>query len=130
VYGARWNSPGRRVIYAAETYAGALLEMLVHASGNVPRSQGFIEITIPSGLRIEVAGPDDVPDWDAASSAAARGFGNKWYDERRTAVLIVPSVVTRVETNILINQEHRDFALIRASPPRPVRWDERLWTKR
>jgi len=129
VHGARWNSPGRRVIYAAETYAGALLEMLVHASGNVPRSQGFVEITIPSGLRTEVVTPHDVPDWNAASSAASRSFGDKWYDEQRTAVLIVPSVVSRVETNILINQEHPDFGRIRASLPKPVRWDERLWTK-
>ena len=47
LYGARWNSPGRRVIYAAETYAGALLEILVHASGSVPQSQGYVEIEIP-----------------------------------------------------------------------------------
>ena len=88
-YGARWNSPERRVIYAAETYAGALLEMLVHASGSVPRSQ-----------------------------------------ERRTPVLIVPSVVTLVERNVLINQEHRDFPRIRAGQPMPVRWDARLWKSR
>ncbi len=29
IYGARWNSPGRGPIYAAETYSGAMLEMLV-----------------------------------------------------------------------------------------------------
>ena len=28
----RWNSPGRRIIYEAETYTGALLEVLVHAT--------------------------------------------------------------------------------------------------
>ncbi len=28
--GGRWNSPGKRIIYAAQTYAGALLEALVH----------------------------------------------------------------------------------------------------
>ena len=37
LHGARWNSPGRRVIYASENYAGALLEILAHASGGVPR---------------------------------------------------------------------------------------------
>ena len=130
VHGARWNSPGRRVIYAAETYAGALLEMLVHGAGSVPRNQGFIEIAIPSGVGIEVVTPDDVPGWDAASSARACSFGDRWYDEARSAVLIVPSVVTRMETNIVINQEHRDFPLIHVTEPKPVRWDERLWTKR
>src|ERR1700689_4984852 len=72
LYGARWNSPGRRVIYAAETYAGALLEILVHASGSVPRSQGYVEIDIPAGVSIEVIPAEDVPGWDTPSSEAAR----------------------------------------------------------
>ena len=50
---ARVGIFGRRVIYAAETYAGALLEILVHASGAVPRSQGYVEIEIPARLSIE-----------------------------------------------------------------------------
>ena len=129
LHGARWNSPGRRIIYAAETYAGALLEILVHGSGNVPRSQGYIEIGIPDGLSVEVVTPEDVPHWDAQSSAITGNFGDRWYDERRTLVLIVPSVVTLVERNVLINQQHPDFPQIRASPPLPVRWDARLWTK-
>ena len=127
LHGARWNSPGRRVIYAAETYAGALLEILVHASGCVPRSQGFVEIEIPAGLSIEEIAMDDVPHWDSPSPASARDYGDVWYDQRRTPVLIVPSVVTRVERNVLINQEHPDFLRIRISQPKPVRWDSRLW---
>jgi RES domain-containing protein len=127
IHGARWNSPGRRVIYAAEAYAGALLEILVHASGSVSKSQGYIEIEIPSGLSIEEITQDDLPRWDAPSFEATRAFGDRWYDERRTPVLIVPSVVTRVERNVLINQEHPEFPLVRASQAVPVRWHARLW---
>jgi len=129
LHGARWNSPGRRVIYAAETHAGALLEILVHASGSVPRSQGYIEIEIPPGLPIEEVAHDAVPNWDSPSFETARAFGDRWYDERRTPVLMVPSVVTLVERNVLINQEHPDFARIRASRPMAVRWDARLWRR-
>jgi RES domain-containing protein len=129
LHGARWNSAGRRIIYAAETYAGALLEILVHASGSVPKGQGYIEIEIPAGLAIEEIAPEDVPRWDSPSFETTRKFGDRWYDERRTPVAIVPSVVTRVERNVLINQEHPDFARIRASQPRPVRWDAWLWKK-
>ena len=128
LHGARWNSPGRRVVYASESYAGALLEILAHASGSVPRSQGYIEIEIPAGLSIEEVTPGDLPQWDSPSFETARTFGDRWYDERRTPVLMVPSVATRIERNILMNQEHPDFARIRASQPLPVRWDERLWT--
>jgi RES domain-containing protein len=127
--GARWNSPGRRVVYAAESYAGALLEALVHASGAVPRGQGYIAIEIPAAVAVEELSPAAVPYWDAPSYTAARRFGDRWYDERRTAVLLVPSVVTRVERNVLLNQEHPDFARIRASEPLPVRWDARLWSR-
>src|SRR5213592_1938655 len=73
LHGARWNSPGRRIIYAAETYAGALLEILVHASGSVPRSQGYIEIQIPASLVIETVTPSDVPQWNLPSFEAAQG---------------------------------------------------------
>jgi RES domain-containing protein len=65
LHGARWKSPGRRVIYAAESYAGALLEILVHASGSVPRSQGYVEIEIPAGLSIEELTPADLPRWNS-----------------------------------------------------------------
>ena len=129
LHGARWNSPGRRVIYAAETYAGALLEILVHACGSVPCSQGYVEIEIPSGLSIEEITQDDLPRWDAPSFEAGQAFGDRWYDERRTPVLIVPSVVTLVERNVLINQEHPEFSLVRASQPVAVRWDARLWKR-
>lgn len=127
LYGARWNSPGRRVIYAAETYSGALLEILVHGSGSVPRSHGYIEIEIPRGLAIGEVGPDDLAGWDSPSMEASRSFGDRWYDRGATAVLIVPSVVARAEHSILINQEHSDFKRIKAGRPLPVRWDDRLW---
>jgi RES domain-containing protein len=128
IWGGRWNSPGRRVIYSAESYAGALLEILVHGTGSVAPNQGYIEIGIPAGLPIEVIAPEDVPLWDAPSSEPARRYGDQWYAERRTPVLIVPSVVTPFEGNVLINQEHPDFPGIRASQPAAVRWDARLWT--
>jgi RES domain-containing protein len=130
LHGARWNSPGRRIIYAAETYAGALLEILVHASGSVPRSQGFVEIEIPANVSVHVLQPDGVPGWNTPSYETARAVGDRWYDDRRSAVLIVPSVVTRSERNLLINQEHPHFARVRASAPRPVVWGARLWRRR
>jgi len=129
LHGARWNSPGRRVIYAAQTHAGALLEILAHASGSLPRTHSYIEIEIPNGIAIELVTPDDVPEWDSPACTTSRAFGDRCYDEKQTPVLLVPSLVTVVEQNVLINQEHPDFPRIQASRPLPVRWDERLWKK-
>ncbi len=126
--GGRWNSPGRRMIYAAETYSGAMLEILAHGNiGKLPKSHSWIEILIAKGLEIEEVRPADLPRWDAADQRSSRGFGDKWYDERRTAALLVPSIVVRLERNIAINQDHPDFKRIRATPPKPVIWDQRLF---
>jgi len=128
LFGGRWNSPGRRVIYASETYAGAMLEALVHANiGRLPKTQSWIEILIPKGIRIEEVHPADIPGWDAPDQRASRRYGDRWYDERRTVVLVVPSIVARPERNIAINQDHPEFKRIRATVPRPVIWDQRLF---
>jgi RES domain-containing protein len=127
-HGGRWNSPGRRVIYAAETYAGALLEILAHVNtGRVPRTQAFVEIIIPEGVTIEKAAPPR--RWDSAGMQASRAFGDEWYDSRRSCVLLVPSLVARIERNVLINPDHPEFTNLSATRPRPVIWDERLFRR-
>ena len=126
-FGGRWNSPGRRVIYASETYAGALLEKLVHTNiGRIPSTQSWVEIVVPAGFVVEEVKQDDLPGWHDPSQQASRTYGDDWYDRRRTAVLLVPSVVTRVELNVIFNQEHPDFPQMKAGRPTPVVWDRRL----
>jgi RES domain-containing protein len=126
--GGRWNSRGKRVIYAAATYAGALLEQLAHANiGVLPGRQMWIEIDIPDDLAIERVVPDEVPGWDTADMIAGRERGDRWIGALTSAILIVPSAVTDgMESNILINPAHPDFNRIHASEPKPVRWDPRL----
>lgn len=127
--GGRWNSAGRAVIYAAETFAGALLEVLVHSNlGRIPRTHGAVEITIPDGVSVETLAAAALPGWDAEDQVASRDFGDRWLEQQRTAVLLVPSVVTRgYEHNVLLNPEHPAFRAITASPPRDVIWGERLF---
>lgn len=130
LHGGRWNSPGRRIIYAAETYPGALIEKLVHTNiGRIPRNQKYVEILVPPGVEIGEVEPGEVAGWNAAGRLASRAYGDRWYDTKRTAVLVVPSVVTLVERNVLINQDHPDFRKIRASAPKPVIWDDRLFRR-
>ena len=130
-YGGRWSSPGRRVIYAALSYAGAMLEKLMHTgTGGVPKPQVAIEILVPETVEIEEVTAADVPGWDRRDLIASRRYGDGWLREQRTAVLIVPSVVLRHERNALINQDHASFPLITASRPAPVIWDDRLFRRR
>ncbi|MGA3262531.1 MAG: RES domain-containing protein [Terracidiphilus sp.] len=125
----RWNSPGRGMIYAAETYAGAILEILVHANLNrLPHTHSVLAIEIPDRLAVECLPAPALPGWNAPNQAASRAFGDRWLAEARTAVLLVPSLVTQGhENNVLLNPAHPDFAFITHAPPEPVVWDERLF---
>ena len=123
----RWHEAGDAVIYAAEHYSTALLEKLAHWNGILPPNQHFIEITIPAETSYEVVTADILPDWFTTSGTAARRFGHQWYEENRSAILLVPSVVARVERNVVINSRHADFNRLTAGLETPVWWDRRLF---
>ena len=127
--GGRWNSPGLGVIYASRSYAGAMLECLAHAGiGRVPRTHVAVAIAIAEAVVVERHDASSLPaGWDRADLRVARAFGDAWFHEQRTAVLVVPSVVARREGNVLINPQHPDFSNIVASAPEPVVWDARLF---
>ena len=71
-----------------------------------------------------------LPDWQVEGSAAARRFGDQWLSDRRSAVLSVPSAVTGIDRNFLVNPHHPDFGSIVPSDEHPVEWDRRLFGER
>ncbi|WP_427309010.1 RES family NAD+ phosphorylase [Cupriavidus sp. H39] len=128
--GGRFNSPGRPVIYGALTFAGAMLEVLVHARiGKVPRHHVCVTADVPEGVSIERVEWNALPTgWDAHDARAiARDYGDRWLEEGRSAILLVPSVVARAEWNALVNPAHPEAVRIVVGPAEPVRWDERLF---
>ena len=125
--GGRWHRKGQKVIYTSEHYSTALLETLINTSSAIPPNQHYIEITIPVGTSYEEVTKDILPGWDSPSARAARTHGSAWLDERRSAILIVPSYVAPEELNVVINPSHTDAATIRLGREKPVRWDSRLF---
>ena len=101
---------GSPMIYASEHYSTPLLEKLAHGSGALPPNQHFITITVPRGLTYEVFSQASTPGWDSVPATVSKAFGEAWCLERRSLVLVVPSVVARVERNVLINPGHPHFA--------------------
>lgn len=126
-YPGRWNTSACPMIYASEHYSTAMLEKLVHGSGRLPPNQHYIEITIPNGVTYEVLNAAALPDWYLETGAASKPFGDAWRKSKRSLILIVPSVVARIESNILINPEHSEFPRIATSLQQPVWWDKRLF---
>ncbi|APO72107.1 RES domain-containing protein (plasmid) [Rhizobium gallicum] len=83
------------MIYSSEDYSTALLEELVRGSGGLPPSQHYVEIIIPRGLTYEVFSPPTLSGWDVMPATVSKKFGEQWCLERRSAILLVPSVVAR-----------------------------------
>lgn len=127
IFPGRWNTPGSPIIYSSEHYSTALLEKLVHGSGRLPPNQHYVEITIPNGLTYEVFSEASMPTWDSMQAIDSKLFGERWCQEKRSAILLVPSVVARLDSNILINPAHADFRKIQVSLHQPVYWDRRLF---
>lgn len=126
-WGSRWISPGRRVVHAAETYALAVLENLVHwQTTALPPSLVCVRVTIPAGLDQERIGGLDAPVSTLDDIVSTRALGNQWYERGRTSVLWVPSVVSPYESNVLFNQRHADFPQIKVDPPISAHVDPRL----
>ncbi|MGH7057895.1 MAG: RES family NAD+ phosphorylase [Acetobacteraceae bacterium] len=127
LYPGRWNRGERPAIYASEHYSTAMLEKLVHGNGRLPPNQQFISITIPKGTSYEMVTKDHLPGWDTLEPSVSREFGEHWLEQGRSAVLLVPSFVARIELNFLINPAHADAGEIDKGRTTPVWWDERLF---
>jgi RES domain-containing protein len=128
LYPGRWNTPASPMIYASEHYSTAMLEKLVHGSGQLPPNQHFIEITIPNGASYEMLNTAALPDWYMEAATASKAYGERWQQEKRSLILIVPSVVARIEYNILINPEYPECPSIETSLNQPIWWDKRLFS--
>ncbi len=129
LYAGRWHSVGTRIVYTAESIALATLEILV----GMRRMEVPEYSLIPCYFNEELVEELDVTklpkNWsDPVAPIELRQFGDRWAWQHVSAVLKVPSAVTLVEFNYLLNPEHRDFDRIHIGEPRPFKLDYRLIT--
>jgi RES domain-containing protein len=128
LFGARWSSPGRAVIYACTTYAGAMLEKLVHTGRRIPKHQVCVTFEFPDDLSLTTLDEKHLIGWRNEDLQLSRRAGDAWLDLAQTAILLVPSVVFDVERNALINPAHLDATRIRTLSIESIRWDDRLFS--
>jgi RES domain-containing protein len=120
LFGGRWNSPGRPLVYAASTAALAVLEVRVHLDlppELLPEDYRLLTIDL-DGLTVEVL--SDLPP-------EPRAFGDAWLAAGRTAVLQVPSAIVPESPNLLLNPRHPDAGAARILARRHFAFDSRLW---
>jgi RES domain-containing protein len=120
LYGARWNSPGRPMLYTAEDAALAILEVRVHLDLDWTLLPDDYVL-----MRIEV---HDLPTehiTDLPSDPQA--VGDAWLKSGTTPLLRVPSFIVPESFNLLVNPSHSQAAAIRDYATRDFKFDERLW---
>lgn len=117
------------MVYTAESRSLAALEMLVHVENEeIMEAFSLIPVSIPSSC-IQSVPPDALPrHWDSREpTAVTKKIGDKWILGGSSAVLEVPSVITRSERNYLLNPEHHDFTQLEIGEPEPFYFDPRLF---
>lgn len=124
--GGRWNSPGRAVVYMAESIALAVLENLVHMTRqDFPRGYVCVAALLPDG--VSVIQEKDLRLDRALRAMSTPQLGDWWLDSQASAVLQVPSVVIAKEHNFLLNPAHPEFGRVQVEPPAIFHFDERLF---
>jgi len=126
LYGGRWNPPGWRCVYAAESRALAVLELLVHLTGR-SRSLEFCLLTLELDDDHVSEAPSLPRDWSAhPAGKSSQSIGLEWLKTSRTPAMRVPSVLIPEEHNLLLNPSAPGFDQIRIIEERDFRLDLRL----
>ena len=126
LYGGRWNSPGRSVVYLAGSLALATLEILVHVKSQ-RELNGYAKIRVeaPANHVSDVAALPG--NWrQGRAPDDTRLVGDAWLEAGETLLLRVPSVVIREEFNYLLNPGHPAFGELTFGEAEPFSFDSRL----
>lgn len=112
----RWNSDGKKVIYAAGSVSLAIMENLIRRNGyGFNKDFAIMFIEVPDDIDITTYTPEMLPTgWNNPGSyVVSQKVGDAWYDSMRTPVLKIPSAVVPQEYNYVLHSLHPDYARIK-----------------
>jgi RES domain-containing protein len=119
LFGGRWNSAGRPVVYLAEHPALAALEVRVHL--DLP-----FELLPVDFVLMQIVVPND-PETMLANDAESVALGDAWLTEARSPALLVPSMLVPHAWNVLLNPRHPDAGRASIREIEAFGFDPRLW---
>ena len=130
LYGGRWNSPGRPMVYLATSRALAALELLVHlttpGSRRIPRT--LVSVRVPK----DIVGGElwQNEGWrDDPPGKGSTDQGDDWLSVGKTGGVFVPSAIIAAEQNLLLNPLHADFGKVDVIKTEAFSFDHRLACK-
>jgi RES domain-containing protein len=128
LYGGRWSPTGVALVYAAESRALAVVEILA----NVDDAEVLFDVAwvlvsaeIPTTL---IDSPARLPEtWrQFPHPPETQALGHAWARAKKSVVLRVPSAVVPGEFNYLLNPAHDDFKRVKFGQPASFAFDPRL----
>lgn len=136
IFGARWNSPGRGVVYTAAHLSLAVIETYVHLAPAQRDAHPEFEavcISVPDDASATHVSTTEFEKLMAAPNPerACRAIGDRWLAADEDLMLTAPSVIVPEELNVMLNPLHprmRDVSIVSMRrfrfDPRPVnrRW--------
>ena len=109
-----------------------MIEYFVHVDADLSlRDLVVVAADIPDRVsRLSVPARRLPRNWRASPAPLSlRAIGDAFVDQRKAAILMVPSVLAPNESNWLINPRHPEFAAIRLRPPEPFHYDLRFFRR-
>jgi RES domain-containing protein len=131
--GARWNSPGRGVVYASFNLSLCVLESFAHLPPllriNLPEMTA-VRIEIPDAAsRLDIDRTDLPPDlFGEDAQVRCRQLGDGWLTAREHLIATMPSMLVPQERNVMIHPAHRLMAAVKIVSIERFRFDPRLVT--
>ena len=127
-HAARWHNAGHRIVYLAESPAGAMIEVLVHLEleeDELPRFYTLLRVRVPEEIAIEEI---QVPEGEAwkADLDLSRQLGDEWLARQTTALAQVPSVILPNTANFLLNPLHAEAQRLQVAESTRAKFDPRL----
>lgn len=135
ITGARWNPPGRGVVYASFNLSLCVLESFAHLPPllriNLPEMTA-VRIEVPdeaSRLDIELVElPSDLIGEEA--EGRCRQLGDEWLTAQDHLICTMPSIIAPQERNVMINPAHPLMSKVGVVSQERFRFDARLATPR
>jgi RES domain-containing protein len=129
LYGGRWNSEGKPMLYLASSRSLAVLEVLVHLDPLIiPGNYCLVEIEVPDD-KIATVDVEQLPkDWrDISGPVILRQLGDAFLKKQEHLLMKVPSSIVPAEYNYLLNPLHPDAFDVKLLKREPFSFDQRLF---
>lgn len=127
--GARWNSLGIEMIYAAGNRSLAMAEVAVHFTlATMPSDYMMMTIEIPDDIFCHRFKESELPkNWrEFPHPLSTQKIGDLFVQEQRAAIAFIPSAITQGDFNVLINPHHKDFSRIKIVKMERFPFDRRI----